>query len=58
MSVTEKHIARNGNTNLFNDVGAELLYRERADIANELANDSVAESVIVQVKDVLNNLSF
>lgn len=41
---------------LLDDVGAELLHGERADIARELADDAVAEAVVVQVEDVLNDL--
>lgn len=41
---------------LLDNIGAELLNRECADIANELANDSVTEPVIVEVEDVLHDL--
>lgn len=43
-------------TNLLDNVGAELLDRKRANIPSKLANDSIAEAIIVQVKNVLNNL--
>lgn len=41
---------------LFDHIGAELLHRQGANIAEELANYCIAESVIVKVQDVLNNL--
>lgn len=43
-------------TNLLNDIGAEFLDRQRADIACELADDGIAEAVVVQIKDVLHDL--
>jgi len=45
-----------GSQYLLNDVGAELLNRKRADVANELTNDCIAEPVVVKIEDVLNNL--
>ena len=42
---------------LLNDIGAELLNRKRADIANELTNDCIAEPVVIQVENVLDNLT-
>lgn len=46
-----------GNTNaLFDDVRAELLDRECADVAHELPNDSIAKPVIIEIEDILNNL--
>ena len=41
---------------LLDDVGTELLDRQRADIASELADNSIAETVVVQVENVLHNL--
>ena len=41
---------------LLDNIGAELLNGKGADIANELANDSITESVIVEVEDVLHDL--
>ena len=41
---------------LLDNIGAELLNGKGADIANELANDSITESVIVEVEYVLHNL--
>lgn len=38
---------------LLDDVGRELLDRERADVAEELARDGIAEAVVVEVEDVL-----
>ena len=43
-------------TDLLNDVGAEFLNREGADIASELTNDRITETVVIQVEDVLHNL--
>lgn len=43
-------------THLFNDVGAELLHRQDADVADELTDQRLAESDIVQVEDVLNDI--
>jgi hypothetical protein len=41
---------------LLDNIGAELLNGKCADIANELADDSITESVVVEVEDVLHNL--
>lgn len=41
---------------LLNDVGAELLNREGANVAEELTDDSIAESVVVQVENVLHDI--
>lgn len=43
-------------TYLFNDVGTELLNRKRANVASELTNNTIAETAVVQVEDILNNL--
>lgn len=43
-------------THLFDYVGAEFLNRQGANITGELANDTVAEPVVVEVEDVLNDL--
>lgn len=43
-------------THLLNDVGGELLNRQRADVADELTDDGLAEAVVVKVKDVLHNV--
>lgn len=40
---------------LFNNVGTELLNRQDADVADELSNEGLAESDIVQVEDVFCN---
>lgn len=44
------------STNLLNDVGTELLDGQRADIASKLADDGIAEAIVVQVKDILHDL--
>lgn len=44
------------HAHLLNDVGGKLLHRQGADVANELTNDSLAEAVVVQVKNVLDNV--
>src|SRR6266404_589394 len=41
---------------LLYNIGTELLNGKCADIAYELANDGITESVIVEIEDVLNNL--
>ena len=41
---------------LFDDIRTELLDREGTNIARKLANNSVAEAVIVQVQNVLDDL--
>jgi hypothetical protein len=41
---------------LLNDIGAELLNRKSADVANELANDGITEPVIIEVEDILHDL--
>lgn len=43
-------------TNLFNDIRTKLLDRKGTDIAKELADDTVAEAVIVQIQNVLDDL--
>lgn len=42
---------------LFNNVGAELLDGERTHVANELTDDGIAKPVVVEVKNVLDNLT-
>jgi hypothetical protein len=42
---------------LLNDIGAELLNRKSADVANELANDGITEPVIIEVEDILHDLT-
>jgi hypothetical protein len=45
------------NTNaLLDNVGAELLHGQSADVASELTDDSVAETIVVEIKDVLYDL--
>ena len=44
-------------THLLDNVRAELLDRQRAHVPGELADDRVAEPVVVQVQDVLHHLS-
>jgi hypothetical protein len=44
-------------TNLLNNIGAELLNRKRADIADELTNNCIAEPVVIEVENVLDNLT-
>jgi len=41
---------------LLDDVGAELLDRQSTNIAGELTDNSVTESVVIEIKDVLHNL--
>lgn len=43
-------------THLLDDVGGELLNRQRADVADELTDDGLAEAVVVEVEDVLHNV--
>lgn len=46
-----------GDTNaLLDDIGAELLDRERTDVAEELTDNAIAEAVVVQVENVLHDL--
>jgi hypothetical protein len=42
----------NRKTHLFDDIGAELLNRQDTDVADELTDQGLAESNIVQVEDV------
>jgi len=42
---------------LLNNVGAELLDGECTDVANELTDDGIAKPVVVEVKNVLDNLT-
>ena len=44
------------STHLLDHVGAELLHRQRADVPSELPDNRIAEAVVVQVQDVLNDL--
>jgi hypothetical protein len=46
-----------GLIDLLNDIGAELLNRERADVANELTNDGITEPVVIEVEDILHDLT-
>jgi hypothetical protein len=41
---------------LLDDVGAEFLDRQGADVASELTDNGIAEPVVVQVENVLNDL--
>ena len=43
-------------THLLDNVRAELLDRQRAHVPGELADDSIAEAVVVKVEDILNNI--
>ena len=43
--------------NLLNHIGAELLHGQRANVASELSNNGITETVVVQVEDVLYHLS-
>lgn len=46
-----------GDTNaLLDDIGAELLDRERTDVAEELTDNAIAEAVVVQVENVLHDV--
>ena len=42
--------------NLFDHVGAELLHGQRTDVASELADDGVTETIVIQIENVLDNL--
>jgi hypothetical protein len=42
---------------LLNNIGAELLNRKRTDVANELTNDGIAKPVVIEVENVLDNLT-
>jgi hypothetical protein len=42
---------------LLNNVGAELLDRERTHVANELTDNGIAKPIVVEVKNVLDNLT-
>ena len=41
---------------LLDDVGAKLLNGERADVTRKLPDDGIAETIVVKVQDVLDNL--
>ena len=41
---------------LLDDIGAELLNGQSADVTQKLANDSIAEPVVVEIKDVLHDI--
>ena len=41
---------------LLNDFRAEFLHGECTNVSSKLADDGVAETVIVQVEDILHNL--
>jgi hypothetical protein len=42
---------------LLNNIGAELLNRKCADIADELTNDCITKPVVIEVENVLDNLT-
>jgi hypothetical protein len=46
-----------GPSYLLDNIGAELLDRKRADVANELTNDGIAKPVVIEVENVLDNLT-
>lgn len=41
---------------LLDNIGTELLDRKGADIPDELTNDCIAEPVVIEVENVLDNL--
>ena len=43
-------------THLLDNIGRELLNRQRADVSNELADDGLTEAVVVEVQDILDNV--
>ena len=43
-------------TCLFNDIGTEFLHRKCTYVAEELANNSIAEAVVIQIKDILHHI--
>lgn len=56
----DQHLASvvHRDTNAFlNNVGAKLLDRQSADIASKLTDDAIAEPVVVQIEDILNDLT-
>lgn len=44
------------SSHLLDDIGTELLDRQGTDVARELSNDGIAEPVVVQIEDVLDDL--
>jgi hypothetical protein len=42
---------------LLDNIGAELLDRKCADVADELTNDGITKPVIIEVENVLDNLT-
>ena len=52
----EKTRPQTASPHLLNDVRAELLHGERADVARELPDDGIAEAVVVEVEDVLHDV--
>ena len=44
------------STHLLDHVGAELLHRQRADVPSELPDNRIAEAVVVEVEDVLDDV--
>ena len=44
------------NTYLLDNVGTKLLHRKSTNVASELTDDSIAETRIIEIEDILNNL--
>ncbi len=50
------HIERKNCSHLFDNVRTKLLDRQRTDVPGKLTYNRIAEAIIVQIKDVLNDL--
>jgi len=42
---------------LLDNIGAELLDRKCADVADELTNDGITKPVVIEIENVLDNLT-
>ena len=43
-------------THLLNDVRTKFLDGKRANVASELSDNRIAEAVVIEIQDILNNL--
>lgn len=53
----EKTRPQTASPHLLNDVRAELLHGQGAHVTRELADNRVAEAVVIQVENVLHHLA-
>jgi hypothetical protein len=56
MKLVNVHFKSQEQTHLLNDIRAEFLYRKSTNVTSKLANNGIAEAVVVQIQNILDNL--